>query len=551
MARTVARSRTSPTVRGTPTTTAGRVERHTHRTVEAPPRWPRLSLWGVSLLVWRATKRTARWGYRWREATLPALVGAVVDLLWTPTLVAGIVAIAARFATQPLHRDAVRGRRMHRHGRTWRKKCKALGIIPTPRIVTFDDHPAIRTLTVELPETTLPDVFAKQRRAIGNTYRARDCRLTDLTEGRWRIHLVHRDLLADDPQPPALPGDHLCIPVGVDWRGHGVAAPIFEARWLIGGTSGAGKSTFLHAVLGSLTRIPNVELWLVDPIEGVDLGLWHPWATHVATTPTDAAQLIADYHRACIDRARHMAKLGISLAQPSARFPLRVLVIDELAQVLEQPGKPGKDAADDLWRIQSVGRKAGHAVIAATQDPRAEIVQSRIRALFSHTLALRCRTVTESNVILGPGMKDAGWDASKLPAGQPGRGFWASGADVREVRVFRAYGPPNSIDVAETQVAWPAPLPESCRTAIPAPSNTSDIPPILTVPPEPFRSATVVPTGDTRLDVAEALLAAGPAGVKSVELAARLGKSDRTIRYHLEQLGAARRGDSRVAKEHT
>ena len=541
MARAKVRTQTSPTMRGTAATWEGRFEHKARYFLPSRPRVG-LSWWGVAALCVWTSRRLGRWWWRHRDHTVPLTIGATLDLFFMPTVVSAGLTLAVAWVSRRALASARSARRLARIGRQWHRICKACGIVPTPDIERSREDDTGLELIVRLPEETKPEKFVTARRSIGTAARA-TCQLSDLGHGRWQVTLRTVDVLAREPEfEPLEVVNPTAVPLGIDASGREVSLPIFEAHWLIGGASGAGKSTTLNALIAHLAAIPGVVLWGVDAQHGVTFAPWRHLFARFATTPETAVGLVHDWYTAMDLRAQHMAKVGVSLATPG-RWPLHVLLIDELAQVIRQPDKDaGKAAQADLWRSLSLGRKCGFAVVAATQDPRADIIGSDLRALFTHTLALRCRTSTESQVMLGPGTVTPGWNAAEVPAGQPGRGILAAGPSFMAVRCYRLVPP---FDLPQLSSKCPQSVPGDTSSPGITPSDLPlSISSASRVLPDtrplglPSDEAEGEDGGDLRMRLAAVLLDAGDVGARSADVAARLGVHERRVRRHFDALGA-------------
>jgi hypothetical protein len=63
---------------------------------------------------------------------------------------------------------------------------------------------------------------------------------------------------------------------------------------------------------------------------------------------------------------------------------------------------------------------AAMPVIAATQRPSVDIIPKSVRDLFSYRAAFRCTSTGSSNIILGAGWSEAGFDATTISPVNPG-----------------------------------------------------------------------------------------------------------------------------------
>jgi DNA segregation ATPase FtsK/SpoIIIE-like protein len=93
-----------------------------------------------------------------------------------------------------------------------------------------------------------------------------------------------------------------------------------------------------------------------------------PWAgclARIATTPDEAAALLAHAVHVLEARARHLASTGSRLWQPTAELPALLIVIDEYAELAEE-------SSVAVWHADSIarrGRATAVTLLAATQRP--------------------------------------------------------------------------------------------------------------------------------------------------------------------------------------
>lgn len=196
---------------------------------------------------------------------------------------------------------------------------------------------------------------------------------------------------------------------------------------LIAGSTGGGKSTLLNSVISSLMycKLPSdLKLVLCDTkqVEFTHFAkaphLMFPVATSVANV-IDQLDCLVDEVEA---RLGIMAKRGCqNIAQYNARFldgqphykmPYIILVIDELADPLQDPtkeedadGRPsksyGKQAEYLLGKIVQKSRATGIHCIAATQRTSVKVVEGNIKANFPARITFRLPSEIDSRTILG------------------------------------------------------------------------------------------------------------------------------------------------------
>lgn len=205
------------------------------------------------------------------------------------------------------------------------------------------------------------------------------------------------------------------IPFALSNGGAQVAADLGELSVLVGGLPGTGKSSTLRAMIAGLAY-ESAALVLVDP-KRVELPRWSPRASLVAVEPDDATAALRAVCELVDARYRHLEDVG---AVRWTETPV-VVVVDELAELLDT-GDPGdKDRARLLRRILSKGRAAGVGVVAATQRPSADVVPTFVRDLFAFRVCHATSTREATEMILGPAY--AAGPAHELPLGEAGAGL--------------------------------------------------------------------------------------------------------------------------------
>ena len=197
--------------------------------------------------------------------------------------------------------------------------------------------------------------------------------------------------------------------------GQGIDGPVWYSlietgHILVGGESGSGKSTWLNAVLAALlTAHPPQELQvaLLDPKEvefqayrGVP-HLFAPLATEVGDASLLTARLIAelDRRRALFSRAGAKSLLRYN-QRTGDRLPLILLIVDEVTDIALATGLKSPFYTD-LIRLTSKGRAFGLGILLATQNPKAEVLNTLIRGNMSTRISFRVATAEHSRVILG------------------------------------------------------------------------------------------------------------------------------------------------------
>jgi S-DNA-T family DNA segregation ATPase FtsK/SpoIIIE len=214
----------------------------------------------------------------------------------------------------------------------------------------------------------------------------------------------------------------LPILIGQDTIGNNKALDLAEQpHILIAGSTGAGKSVFLSNVIASLVMLhePNeLELDLIDT-KGLDLPLYEslPHVCNLVESIDDWYLVIDRLIGEVSARNLKLKKKGVrniseynSIVEPNERMAYVVVIIDELADLLEKDKevrrKEGKEHAnasvtDAIKRLISICRASGMHIIACTQRTSIDVVSGTIKANFPTRISLKLPSGIDSRVILG------------------------------------------------------------------------------------------------------------------------------------------------------
>ena len=168
---------------------------------------------------------------------------------------------------------------------------------------------------------------------------------------------------------------------------------------LVAGTTGSGKSVFIHSLLMDLFSGTNARFLMIDP-KRVELALYRNSPRLVRQPITDVNEATAALRWAqhqMDQRFRLMEQTGTrDWADAHSDLPRLVIVIDELANVI----LTDKNVEKPLVAIASQGRAAGIHLVAATQRPSADVLTGLIRANVPSRVAFATVTAMESRIIL-------------------------------------------------------------------------------------------------------------------------------------------------------
>ncbi len=224
-----------------------------------------------------------------------------------------------------------------------------------------------------------------------------------------RRRIVH---LGDVMQPPPDGWSPLTVWLGKDVAGRAIGADLAKMpHLLVAGTTGAGKSGAVNAMLASilLRATPHeVRLVLVDPKQ-VELNHYDSiphLLTPVITSPKQAAIALQNLVREMEQRYSYMAlartRSLIEMNKVRERrgeqaLPYILCVIDELADLMMVAPA---DVEDSIIRLAQKARAVGIHLVLATQSPRVDVITGMIKANVPSRIAFAVSSQTDSRVIL-------------------------------------------------------------------------------------------------------------------------------------------------------
>ena len=221
--------------------------------------------------------------------------------------------------------------------------------------------------------------------------------------------IVH---LGDVMSAPPADWSPLTVCLGKDVAGRAISADLAKMpHLLVAGTTGAGKSGCVNAMLSSvlLNATPHeVRMVLVDPKQ-VELNHYESiphLLTPVITSPRKAATALQNlvkemeqrYGQMSLARTRSLVELNkVRLGRGEAPLPYILCVIDELADLMMVAPA---DVEDSIIRIAQKARAVGIHMVLATQSPRVDVITGMIKANVPSRIAFAVSSQTDSRVIL-------------------------------------------------------------------------------------------------------------------------------------------------------
>ncbi|HKH17117.1 MAG TPA: DNA translocase FtsK 4TM domain-containing protein [Solirubrobacteraceae bacterium] len=224
-----------------------------------------------------------------------------------------------------------------------------------------------------------------------------------------RRRIVH---LGDVMQAPPDGWSPLTVWLGKDVAGRSIGADLAKMpHLLVAGTTGAGKSGCVNAMLASilLRATPHeVRLVLVDPKQ-VELNHYDSiphLLTPVITSPKQAATALQNlvremeqrYSYMALARTRNLIEMNkVRERRGEQALPYVLCVIDELADLMMVAPA---DVEDSIIRLAQKARAVGIHLVLATQSPRVDVITGMIKANVPSRIAFSVSSQTDSRVIL-------------------------------------------------------------------------------------------------------------------------------------------------------
>lgn len=173
---------------------------------------------------------------------------------------------------------------------------------------------------------------------------------------------------------------------------------------LVAGSTGSGKSVFLHNLVANAARTPNMTLMLSDP-KGVEFAPYRvnsmsQFIPVIATNYIETVDMLTELVDEMERRYHHLRNEGLqSIDQMFSPFDKIMVIIDEAADLILMDGRSHR-FEELVVRLAQKSRAAGIYLVLATQRPSVDVLTGRIKANFEARLACRVSSRIDSGVIL-------------------------------------------------------------------------------------------------------------------------------------------------------
>ena len=286
---------------------------------------------------------------------------------------------------------------------------KVIGSVTGPHITRYE---------LKLAPGTKVAKVAQLKDDLAYALAATDIRILAPIPGKQAVGVevpnAHRRIvrLGDVFQEPPKDSSSLAVWLGKDVAGKVIGADLARMpHLLVAGTTGAGKSAAINAMLASvlLRATPHeVRLVLVDPKQ-VELNHYES-IPHLLTPVITSARMAANalqnlvremeqrYGIMSLARTRGLPELNARRsAAGETPLPYILCVIDELADLMMVAPA---DVEDSIIRLAQKARAVGIHLVLATQSPRVDVITGMIKANVPSRIAFAVSSQTDSRVIL-------------------------------------------------------------------------------------------------------------------------------------------------------
>lgn len=169
----------------------------------------------------------------------------------------------------------------------------------------------------------------------------------------------------------------------------------------VSGGSGGGKSVFVKGAILCLLQNKNVEICVLVAQKGTDfmvfgekIRLIYDFEGVKNELESLVAEMEARYEKMNEAGSADFAALG---------FALKVVIIDELKELIDQENKKNKEISLPLGRLAQKARAAGIHLILATQRPDGHSFKGVLTSNIAGRIAFKVPKNADSKIILGDG----------------------------------------------------------------------------------------------------------------------------------------------------
>ena len=202
------------------------------------------------------------------------------------------------------------------------------------------------------------------------------------------------------------------IVCGIDYNGEIISCPISAMpHMLVAGTTGSGKSVFLHTIIGNfLQTYRPVDFYLFDP-KYVEFECYKGMKTDngslitVNNTFEDIIEKLKmitmimekRFEILCKYNCKNISEFNKKM---QAHMKYIIVIVDEFADLVSKDKGHKKIFENMICTIAAKSRAAGLHLITSTQRPSIQNITGNIKANFPTRTCFKVATGTDSRVVL-------------------------------------------------------------------------------------------------------------------------------------------------------
>lgn len=287
------------------------------------------------------------------------------------------------------------------------------------KVTSFKIGPSVTRYDVELDPGVSVTSIGRFEPDISRCLAGRPARFVPIVQGRTtsafeigntkRMSVCFKEVFSALPSGP---DDNMVVPFGKSIDGNVVYADLSSfPHMLVAGTTGSGKSIFIHSMLLTLlmrNRPEDLKLIMVDPKQ-VEFTAYDDMPNLLCPTIVSAEKANVAFQKLAdlMDRRFELLRKAkvrdirsyngfYAPKNNKRRLPFIVVVVDEFADLAGQC----KDVAEPIQRLGQKGRACGIHMIIATQRPDANTISGTIKSNLPTTVCLMVKNSIDSNVVL-------------------------------------------------------------------------------------------------------------------------------------------------------
>ena len=253
----------------------------------------------------------------------------------------------------------------------------------------------------------------------------------------------------------------LTLIMGQDIEGNRIYTDLAkQPHMLVAGTTGSGKSMFLHqAIISLLMKDADIEIYAIDAKQ-VEFNAYKGIRNfHYITDEAEAVQTLKRLVDIMEGRYKTFSEKGyrdITQAQQSGlNIKPIVCVIDEFADLIMRP-EYSKLIESYVVRLAQKSRAAGIHLIIATQRPTADVITGLIKANIPSRVCLHVNSAMESRIVM-----DAKGGENLIGHGDM---LYKSNGSFEPIRLQSCYISPDEMRMIGIEIAKYCKKPEPVKT---------------------------------------------------------------------------------------